>query len=183
MLRTFSETELAEMCKKRPPEYKADIVALAVVRPDGLYELDTGTDAYFKLKNKYAAAPLPPRFNAPARQQAQQASLKITALSQAKDRLKSVNAENVYSKGVELVSILGEASAFAYAYAEFLQLEKRGGCRSCQRKGQLRKLMTGLKLAIMGAAIERKQKVREIFADTVFFEVVPAPVKWDDLMK
>ena len=183
MLRTFSEVELTEMCKKRSPEYRDDILALASKKPDGNYELDTGAEAYFQMRNKYAAAKLPPEYNHEARKQAQSGSAKVTAMAQAKDRLKAVQYEEVYQRGRELIEVLGPASAFAYAYAEFIELERRGGCKSCSRRGQLQKLMMGLKTSIYAASLEKKQQVRELFKDTVFLEIIPMPLKWDDLMK
>ena len=171
------------MCKKRDPGYREDILAICTVKPDGNYELDTGSEAYYQLKNKYVIAKLPPRFNAETRDRAESGAIQSSARQQVKDRLKAVQYEDVYRKGRGLIDILGQASAFAFAYAEFIDLERRGYCKSCSRRGQLQKLALGLKTSILGASLERRQQVRDLFPDTVFFEVVPTPVKWEDLMK
>lgn len=183
MLRTFSEAELVEMCKKRGPGYREDILALSAVRPDGKYELDTGSEAYFKLKNKYVAAKLPPMFSPEARASTEAKIKKAAALVEQKERQKTLQLEAIYVKGRELVTLLGEGSPFAFAFAEFLDRERRGGCRSCGRSGELRKLLAALKLSMYAAPLERRQQVPPMFPDTVFFELMPNPLKWDDFMK
>jgi hypothetical protein len=181
-LRTFSDVALDEMCKRRPEGYKAAVLALAVKRPDGQYDLDVSTEAYFALRNKYAAASLPPEFDPKQLSQRKHQTLMMQARQTSKEQLKALMLEDIYRKASSIIDILGAASAFAYAYAAFLELEKGGGCRSCRRKGQLMKLRDGLKISLYGATAERGQAVRALFPDSVYFEVVPAVLKWDDLV-
>lgn len=179
MLRTFSETELTEMCKKRPPDYRTAILELTTTRPDGSYELDTGSDAYFKLKNKYAGINAPQKFS----QQARDAVTGGGGGGRTPTGMPStVDPEAVYRQGIELMAVLGEASPFAQAYVAFITKERQGGCKSCKRSAELRKLVAALKLSLLGVSVERRQQVKAMFPGTEFIEVIPAPLKWDAIM-
>ena len=176
MLRTFSETDLDEMCRRHAPEYRRDVLAIARLKPDGNYELDTGSDAYFKLKNKYSGIRMPATFNPQVREA-------LTAGPRTPTGMPStVDPEAVYRRGMELVAVLGEASVFTKAYVAFITKERQGGCKSCQRSAELRRIVAAMKLSLLGVSVERRQQVRAMFPDTVFIEVVPSPVKWDDIM-
>jgi hypothetical protein len=181
MLRIFTSDDLEKMCAVRPAGYREDMLEVSNQLPDGRYELDTESAGYAKLRTKYLA---PPRriFEAEARHRAERSAETSKAATAALEQLKVVPLEPLYSKGTEIIKILGGGSRFATVYNEVKALEARGGCRSCSRRRHLTTVADALVSSLYIADIEVCRKVREIFPGSIYIRLVPAPLKWDDIL-
>ena len=184
MPKIYSEIELDEMCRKRPPGYREDMLAVSTKRTDGGYELDPMSEAYRKMKEKYAPIKVLARL-APEQRKPLVAVNKerMRTRPSTQSMLQTVQWESLCGRADELKPVLGASSAFAFAYVNFLEQEKRGRCRGCSRNAELKKLAEAFKMSLLAASDENKLKVREMFKETVFIELVPQPLKWDDIIR
>jgi hypothetical protein len=184
MLRTFSEIELAEMCKTRPEGYRADVLAIAVKRSDGVYEVDTSSAAFQALRHKYVPRPPElPRFNPADRARVEyEARVRASGTADSNQR-KVMTFEEVLASTDNLLRLFGPASVFAEAVAEYRRADKAGMCRSCGRNRQLRRLFEGFKKNLMQSDTETRKLARAMFPDALYVELLPVQIKWSDIIK
>jgi len=79
--------------------------------------------------------------------------------------------------------VFAGADDFARAYQLFKAREAAGGCRTCSRGRELRKVYMGFKTSLAASSDEVRLEVRNMFADTQYLEVMPQALKWDDIVK
>jgi hypothetical protein len=184
MLRTFSDAELDEMCKKRPEGYRADVTGIARRRQDGMWELDTDSLTYNALRQKYLPRPPEmPRFNPDDRARVTYEARKRAASAELKNHTKLVDGEGILRVSEDLVKLFGPVSTFAIALGMFRQAEKNGGCRSCARRAQLNKLYGGFMESLTASSVATRKLAEAMFPDTIFVSLSPTQIKWSDITK